>query len=69
MKNLFTKFKESSRETKQFLITVIILFIIVIGTFLFAYFRINFVRSGNVKQETQIGSRLTEIERVYGTKC
>lgn len=50
MKNLINKFKNSSHETKQFFITVLILFVIVIGTFLFAFFRINFARSGSVQE-------------------
>ncbi len=46
LKNPIVSFQEASSETKQFIITLIILFIIVLGTFFFVYMRIDAVRSG-----------------------
>jgi len=53
MKNPITCFTESSSEGKQFIITVIILAVIVLGTFFYAFMRIDSVRSGKQIEQVQ----------------
>lgn len=51
MVNPVQSFKESSSETKQFVITVLILFVIVMGTFFYAYGRLDQDRTGKQIEE------------------
>ena len=53
MKNPIQSFQEATSETKQFLITVAILFVIVLGTFVYAFWRIDDVRTAPAKENVQ----------------
>ncbi len=46
MCNWLRCYKEANSETKQFVITVIVLAVIVFGTFFYAFWRVDDVRSG-----------------------
>lgn len=53
MKNPIRSFQEASYETKQFIVTVFVLAIIVLGTFFYAYWRIDETRSGPPPKELE----------------
>lgn len=44
-------YQSSSRETKQFIWTVAILFVMLFATVGYAYFRLDFHRSGSLRSE------------------
>jgi hypothetical protein len=50
MQNPIQRFTQSSSETKQFIVTVAMLFIIVLGTFFYVYTRLDNDRSGPKKE-------------------
>ena len=48
------EFREASRETKSFAITAFILGVIVLGASLFAFLRLDFVRSYETGPKTEL---------------